>query len=184
MVIGVLHAFVGAVVAIIVDAVAHFVCIGMNRSIVIITVGAVGHMVGGGTASLGWIAGIAEIISVCVMVIGVLHAFVGAVVAVIVDAVACFGGIGMYGCIGIVAVRAVGHISFGSGRGLCRIVDVSITVPVTVEIISVQLLVDGSVAIVVNAVEDLLCPWINGGVGIITVGAVGHIIGRRTASLG
>ena len=179
-----MYPFVGAVIAIIVDAVAHFVCIGMNRSIVIITVGAVGHMVGRRTTGLGWIAGIAVTIFVCVMVIGVLHAFVGAVVAVIVDAVACFGGIGMYRCIGIVAVRAVGHISFRWGRGLCRIVDVSITVPIAVAIIGIQVLVDGSVAIVVNAVEDLLCPWINGGVGIIAVGAVGHIIGRRTASLG
>ena len=105
--------FIRPIYAVVIYTVAHFGRTRMDCGIGVVAIRAVGHVAGRDTARLGGGGCVTESVSVGIGVEGSLHAFVDIAVAVVIDAVAGFGRTRMDGGIGVVAIRAVGHVVGG-----------------------------------------------------------------------
>lgn len=145
-----------AAVAVLVDAVlTDLGGTGVDAPVAIVAVRVVRDVAGRRGAGFSDDGGIAVAIAVGVGVEGELHALVDEAVAVVVHAVADFGGAVLDGRVGVVAVRAV---------------RIAITVAVRIgvfagEVVAVAVLVDGVVA-------DLGGVRVDGGVDVVAVVAV------------
>ncbi len=166
----------GAVVAVVVLAVADLVGTGVDLVVVVVAVQAVAHMPCGRTAGLFGVAGIAVAVAVTVCVVGGGHPFIDAVVAVVVLRVTDLGGVGVDRAVGVVAVRAVAHMPGGRTAGLFGVAGIAVAIDVIIGVVGGGYpLIDGGVAVVVDLVADLRCPRVDRRVSIVTVRAVGDV---------
>ena len=112
-----------------------------------------------------------------------MHAFVNITVAVVVQPIAQLWRAKEYGGVGIIAVGIVGHEpGGGSTSKRCRI---RIAKPVAIRIGEeggLHAFIDVVIAIVVQPVAQLWRAGENSGVGIVTVGVVGHEPGGGSTS--
>ena len=180
--------FVDGGVAVVVDGVADLGGAGVDGGEEVVAVGVVGDEAGGSTVTGRFrIGAVAVAIAVAVRVPGGKgQALVDLAVAVVIHAVADFGGAGVDGDVGVVAVGAVGDVAFGRRAGGNGNIDVPITVRIRVPVEGVELNstvrgVDEQVTVVVDGVADLGGAGVDGGEEVVAVGAVGDVAFGRGA---
>src|SRR5690606_23817656 len=128
--------------------------------------------------------GISIPVAVGVGIPGVLHAFVDAVDAVVVDEVADLGGTRVDGVGHVVAVAAVGHVPHGTHACCECVCGVAVAIVVGVCVPGGRgsgPLVDAVDAIVVDHVADLGGARVHGHRRVVAVRAVGDIAHRGLA---
>lgn len=107
-----------------------------------------------------------------------LQPFVGNTRAVVVNAVAEFNCSRMNGGIVVVAIQTIVGIAsgqlFDAGRKAGGSISVGIAVGVNIKSIESQSIVGYSTAIIVQAVANLRCARVNGGVVVVAVHAIDH----------
>ena len=104
------------------------------------------------------------------MIEGCCYIFVNISVAVIVNTIAHLFCARIYVSAGIIAVRIVWHITFGSGTCLNRNFEISVAIAIRILIEGCcYTLVNLTVAVIVNSIADLCCARIDGIVVIITI---------------
>ena len=110
-----------------------------------------------------------------------VEAFVGAAVTVVVEAITELSSAGVDGRVGVVAVGVVRDVAGGGVAGCHRVGGVAVAVAVGVEVPGglahgvVVVVIHQAVAVVVVAVAELGGAGVDGRVGVVAVGVVGHV---------
>jgi hypothetical protein len=170
---------VDGAVAVVVHAVADLGGVGVHRSVEVVAVRGVRNV--GAAGAAGRVARVAVVTESIGVGVGVPGAGIERVVvihrpvAVVVHAVADLVGVGIDGGVGVVAVVVVAEVpgGLGTGAGLLEGVAVTVAVEIIVGVVGdQQILVGGTVAVVVLAVADFLGAGVVVGVGVVAVRSV------------
>ena len=123
-------------------------------------------------------------VAVGVHVVGGQQSFVDFVVAVVVDPIADFVGIGADGGDGVIAVIVVFHVVRGHLAGFRGPVGITVAIVVEISVVGdAQTLVDFVITVVVQPVADLLLVGIHLRSGVVAVVAVLDVAGDVAAGL-
>ena len=164
------YALVRLAVAVVVFAVADFSGAGVASGAVVVAVGVVGHITAWRRAGLDRGGGVAVAIAVRVSIEAEQQAFVRLPVAVVVFAVADFGGAGVTSGADVVAVGVVGNITVWRRAGLHRVAYRAVAVAVIVGVEGDRhAFVRLAVAVVVNTIADFGGAGVDGGVAVVTI---------------
>ncbi len=178
-----MNALIHGVVAVVVFAVAQLSRAGASGRVFVVAVLVVGDEADGHGAGHPRDRGVAEEVTVAVLVPRGQQPLVDAAHAVVVDAVADLGGGGLHRGVRVVAVAAafgaaVAHPAVGE-RG--RVVAVAVAVGVNPDG-EVQAVVGFAVAVVVDAVADLVRVRVRRGIVVVAVVAVRDPAGTGRAA--